>query len=133
METGVPARLSPAEGRNFAFTVGAAFLGLAALFWWRGHPFPMRAAGAIGALLVLAGLVIPGWLGPVHRAWMGLAHAISKVTTPVFMGLLYFMVLTPAGILRRTLGRNPLVRPAGPSYWIARDAAHRRSDLERQF
>lgn len=133
METGVPARLSPAEGRKFAFTVGAAFLGLAALFWWRGHPFPMRAAGAIGALLVLAGLVIPGRLGPVHRAWMGLAHAISKVTTPVFMGLLYFMVLTPAGILRRTLGRNPLVRPAGPSYWIARDAAHRRSDLERQF
>lgn len=133
MDAGIPARLSPAEGRKFAFVVGTAFLVLAAVFWWRGHAFPMRAAGAIGALLMLAGLVTPGRLGPVHRAWMGLAHAISKVTTPVFMGLLYFLVLTPAGILRRTLGRNPLVRPAGPSFWIDRDPAHRRSDLERQF
>jgi len=133
LETGVPARLSPSEGRKFGLVVGTAFLVLAAVFWWRGHPLPMRAAGGIGVLLILAGLVIPGRLGPVHRAWMGLAHAISKVTTPIFMGLLYFLVLTPAGILRRTLGRNPLVRPAGPSFWIERDAAHRRSDLERQF
>ncbi|MFO7260849.1 MAG: SxtJ family membrane protein [bacterium] len=133
METGVPARLSPAEGRRFAFVVGAAFLGLAVVFWWRAHAFSMRVAGALGVLLLLAGLLIPSRLGPVHRVWMGLAHAISKVTTPVFMGLLYFLVLTPVGIVRRTLGRDPLVRPAGPSYWIERDAAHRRSDLERQF
>jgi hypothetical protein len=128
-----PARLSPQEGRKFALTLTAAFAVLAAVSWWRSHPRTSTVFAIVAAVLLLAGLAAPTRLGPVRDAWMGLAHAISKVTTPVFMGLLYFLVLTPAGILRRTLGRNPLVRPAGPSYWIDRDAAHRRSDLERQF
>ena len=37
MAAGIPARLTAAEGRKFAFTVAAAFLVLAALLWWRGR------------------------------------------------------------------------------------------------
>ena len=40
---------------------------------------------------------------------MALAHAISKVTTPIVMGVMYFVVLTPVGVLRRGFGGNPLV------------------------
>jgi len=63
---------------------------------------------------------------------MGLAHAISRVTTPVFMGVMYFAVLTPVGLLRRTFGRSPLQRDRhSTTFWVER--APRRSDLERQF
>src|SRR5258707_6130820 len=40
----------------------------------------------VGGTLVIAALLVPTWLGPIERAWMGLAHLISKVTTPIFMG-----------------------------------------------
>ena len=134
MEARVPARLTPAEGRRFGLTVGAAFLALAALLWWRGRPTGAAALGALGAALVLAGLAVPEQLGPVHRAWMGLAHAISRVTTPIVLGLLYLLVFAPLGALRRLAGRNPLVRREGPDgYWVVRTPEQRRSDLARQF
>jgi hypothetical protein len=43
---------------------------------------------------------------------MKLAHALSKVTTPIFMGIVYFVVLTPIGFIRRSFGGNPLVHKA---------------------
>jgi hypothetical protein len=132
---GIPARLTPAEGRKFAFTVGAAFLVLAAILWWRGRETAMIVTGALGGVLALAGLVVPGQLGPVYRAWMRLALLISKVTTPIFMGLTYFLVLAPSGLLMRALGKNPIVhKEAGGSFWASRPAGpKRKSDLTRQF
>ena len=94
------------------------------------------AGGARRARWCSAGSLVPAQLGPVYRAWMALATAISKVTTPMFMGVIFFLVLTPAGLPR------PAVRPPAAHARVA-DAAHvlaraardgeRRGDLDHQF
>jgi hypothetical protein len=134
LATGVPARLTPAEGRKFGLLVGAAFLLLAAVFWRGSHSTLAWIAAVMGGGLVLGGALAPGRLGPVYRAWMALALAISKVTTPVFMGIIFFLVITPAGLLARLVGHRPLIRrrDAG-SYWESRPAAARRGDMNHQF
>jgi hypothetical protein len=129
---GIPARLTRPELRRFGLSLGAAFLALAGLLWWREHLAAATFAGVLGTGLALAGLVIPGRIGAVYRAWMGFALALSRVTTPVFMAVLYFVVLTPIGVLRRLFGGNPLTarhRPA--TVWVPR--AQPRGDLERRF
>jgi hypothetical protein len=133
----IPARLSQvytaAAGRKFGFTVGVAFGVIAVIAWWRGHPIPATGLGALGGALILAGLVIPTTLGPVERSWMKLALLISKVTTPVFMGVIYFVVLTPVGVVRRIFGANALVHRGGAhGVWFDRTATGR-SSLERLF
>jgi hypothetical protein len=135
LENRVPARLTPKEGRKFAFTVGIAFLVLAGITFWRDHLWMTRVFASLSGVLLLAGILIPGLLGPVYRAWMGLALLISKVTTPIFMGVTYFLVLTPTGWIMRLLGKNPMVRKdSNGSFWISRaDEGRRRSDLKRQF
>jgi len=134
MAAGVPARLTAAEGRRFGLTVGGAFLVLGAVAWWRGHPTTTTALAGLGGVLVIAGLVIPMHLGPVERAWMKLAHLISKVTTPIVMGAFYLLVLTPIGLIRRTIGGNPLAHvPQNASYWKSRPAGHRAGNLTRQY
>jgi hypothetical protein len=134
LETGVPARLSPAEGRRFGFVVGTAFLVLGAISRWRGHETVPIVLWTIGGALVLGGVLIPGSMGPVQRGWMKFALALSRITTPIFMGIIYFVLFTPIGVVRRLLGRNSLVRPAGSSFWVDRDpGSGRRSDLQRQF
>ena len=134
MAEGIPARLSAAEGRRFGLQVGAAFLVLAALLLWREREIGAAILGGIGGLLMLAGLALPDRLGGVYAAWMGLARLLSKVTTPVFMGVVYFLVITPIGLLRRALGHQPLRRPTvNGSYFVVRSASDRRSDLQRQF
>lgn len=122
------------EGRRFALQVGAALLVLAAILWWRGRSTLAVVLAALAGALLLAGVVAPARLGPVHQAWMGLAHAISKVTTPIFMGIVYYVVMTPLGILRRTLGRNPMVHAENSSsFWHSRKGRSHRGDLNRQF
>jgi len=133
LETAIPARLSPKEGRKFGLVVGGAFLLLGGVSRWRGHDTAPFVLWALGGTLVLAGVFLPGQLGPVHRAWMGLAHLLSKITTPIFMGIMYYIVLTPVGIVRRMFGHNSLVRPRDTTFWIDRPEGKRRGDLKRQF
>ncbi len=134
MAAGVPARLTAAQGRRFGLTVGGAFLVFAAIAWWRGSPTALNVFGVLGGVLTAAGLAIPTHLGPVERAWMKLAHLISKVTTPVVMGVMYLIVLTPVGLLRRTFGGNPMVHaPEGGTYWKSRPEGRRAGNLSRQY
>lgn len=135
MAHNVPARLSPAEGRKFGLLVGGAFLLLAAFLYWRGKMGLVPWLGGLGGLLALAGLLIPGQLGPVYRAWMGLALVLSKVTTPIFMGIVFYVVITPIGLLMRLFGRQPLRhKGASGGFWVERPAgATHESSMERQF
>ena len=129
----VPARLSAKEGRKFAFTVGIAFLVLAGLSAWRGHVWPPRVMGVLGAALVLAGILIPGRLGPLNRGWMSLAGAISKVTAPIVVSAAYFIIITPIGWVMRLFGRNPMRhREQNGSLWLPVPSGGR-SNLETQF
>ncbi len=129
----IPARLTSAEGRKFALTVGAAFAVLGGILWWRGLARAAVVLWTIAGVLILAGLIVPAQLSPVYRAWMGLALLISKVTTPIFLGIVYYLVFTPFGVVRRALGKNSLDRdPSASSFWMPRDGGGR-SDLERQF
>jgi hypothetical protein len=133
LEAGIPARLTPAEGRKFGFTVGGAFLVLSGITWWRGHEIPMYVLIGLGSLLILGALIIPGKLGPVYRGWMKFGEAISKVTTPIFMGIVFFGVLTPTAFIKRIFGGSKLIPSrAAATYWHER-GTNRRGDLKRQF
>ncbi len=134
MEERIPARLSAADGRKFGLTVGLAFLALAALLrFWRHRELAAAVAGTLGALLVLGAVLVPTRLGPVERAWMGLARAISKVTTPIFMGVVFFVVITPIGAIMRLAGRKPLVNPERAGGFWSAPASGGRSNLDHQF
>jgi hypothetical protein len=135
LAAGIPARLSAAEGRKFGLTVGAAFLALAGLMWWRQHEALRNAFAAVGGSLILLGLLAPVQLGPVYRAWMAFARLLSKLTTPLFLGIVYYLVFTPTGLLVRLFGHRALEHGRGrpASLWIGREPLSRRSDMERQF
>jgi len=129
----VRARLTPQEGRRFAFTVGIAFVVLGGISAWRGHQLPPKILWGLGGALLLAGVFVPGRLTGVYNGWMKLATAISKVTAPIMVGAVYYLILTPIGGLMRLLGRNPLRhREQNGSYWLPA-TGDGRSDLETQF
>ena len=126
-------RLTAAQGRRFGLTVGSAFLVFAAVAWWRAHPALAATLATTGAALTLAGLAIPVQLLPVERAWMAMAQAISKVTTPIVMGIMYLGVIVPVGVARRAFGGNPLVHREGArGFWRER-AVRRSASMRRQF
>ena len=118
MAAGIPTRLSAREGRKFAFTLSIAFLVLGGFTLYRARDMAAYVFGGAGAVFAMLGVVVPSRLWRVHGAWMSLAHLISKVTTPLFLGIVYFLVITPMGLIRRLFGLRSLQhQPVDDSYW----------------
>ena len=136
MAHSVPARLSgsytAAAGRKFGLTLGVAFVVLSLIARWRGHPTTFAVFGVLAIVMLGAGVVVPTSLASVERTWMAAANGLSRVTTPVFMAVLYYIVLTPVALMRRTIGGNPLVHRADRlGFWAERRDVH--GSMDRQF
>jgi hypothetical protein len=111
--------------RSFGL-VFATFFALIAL--WpvvRRHEFNRRWALVVCALFLFTALVQPGLLGPLNRLWTQLALVLNRISTPLIMGLFFFLVITPLALLFRLQGKDLLrlrFDPAASSYWIWRES-----------
>ena len=121
------------ELRQFGLLVGGAFGVIAIITVLRHKPtYVPSIFGTLSASLILTGLAVPAVLSKVYAGWMGMAALLSKVTTPIFMGVIYFVIISPVGSLMRAAGRN-MLKSKGDTVWFTRPAGARRGDLERQF
>ena len=80
---------------------------------------------ALAVALVLPALVAPRALAPAHRAWMALGGALGWVNTRLILGLIFFGVVTPTGLVLRLAGRDPMRRAFDPdarTYRVPRKA-----------
>ncbi len=102
--------------RDFGLLTGAIVAGLFGLFfpWALGASYPLWPWILFGILGGWA-LLLPDSLKPVYRGWMRFGLLLSRVTTPIIMGTVFFVVIAPVALILR-IGR-----------W---DAMHRRLDPE---
>ena len=98
------------------------------LRWWA-----MFAA----ATLLLATLAMPGLLTRPNRMWLRFGALLHRIVSPIVLALMFYMVITPIGLLMRLLGKDLLcLRRGDPahSYWIKRDPpGPKPSSLSKQF
>jgi hypothetical protein len=127
-----------APGRRFGLEIGALCIAIALLLMRRGaHPIAEVALWLLGAGLAIAAMLRPSLLDPTARAWSRIGAPIAAITTPLMLSVVYFVVITPMALLRRTFGRSPITRDRdASSHWArrtTRSADQRRAEMERQF
>ena len=125
-----------AQARKSALAVAAVLLAVAAWNLYRGRPTVVIIFGAIGATLLVVGLLIPPAARAFHTAWMRFAAVLGHVNSRVLLTLFYYLVVTPYGVVTRLVGRDPLRRrgAAQESYWVERKATRQtREQFERLF
>ncbi len=126
--------ISPPSARSTGLVLAAA----AALAAWaaRHGLWLWPLAGASALLAVLAWLK-PAVLEPLNRAWFRLSLLLSKVMTPIVMGLLFYGLITPFGLLMRLAGSDPLrLKRTGKesTWWRKRKADDEASGgMDKQF
>ena len=108
--------------RSFALTFSVVFalLSLAPLLHRR--PVRLWASGVAAAFLILA-IARPSVLHGANRAWMRLGALMSRVVSPIVMGLMFYLIITPMAFALRLFGADLLrleFDRKNPTYWIDR-------------
>jgi hypothetical protein len=128
--------LSPAELRRFGIVTALIVVVLFGLLlpWIFDHRFPIWP-WIVAAVLSSAGLLMPGALGPVYRGWMIFGHLLGWVNTRLLLGLVFYAILLPIGLVMRAFGHDPLMsklEPDATSYRV-RSSEETREHFERPF
>ena len=102
---------SPANPeRSFGVSVGIVLCVIAALLVWRGRVGRAEVVGGAGAVLLVLGLVHPPFLKYPSAAWWRVSRALGYVNARVLLSIIFFLILTPLGLLWRLTGKDPLAR-----------------------
>jgi Saxitoxin biosynthesis operon protein SxtJ len=122
-EQAMPNQVTNKQLRSFGFTVGGIF---ALIGFWplilRGEDPRWWALVIAASLLVPAG-VLPRSLVWVHKGWMAIGHIMGWINTRIILGFVFYLIVTPTGLIRRWLGKDAMgrqLRPDLDSYRVVR-------------
>ena len=116
-------RLPLPSNRSFGWTFTGALFIAGGYGVWRGGA-ALSWVLALAVLLAIVTSVRDSWLAPLNRAWMNLGELLGRVVSPVVLGVIFFGVFAPVGIVMRLCGRDAMARrfDAGlDTYWLKRD------------
>ena len=128
-----PAPESSDRSFGFVFAVVFVLVGCWPFLYWEA---PRWWALAISAALAVVALVWPGILHPLNRAWLALGRFLHRVVSPVIMGAVFFLCVTPTGWIMRLRGKDLLSlkrRSDLKSYWITRSTQTTPESMKNQF
>ena len=97
--------------RKFGLTTGAIVAGLFGLFFpWLLDLGVVTWPWVLFALLAAMALIAPMSLRPVYHWWMRFGLFMSRFTTPLIMGLVFFLAITPMAFIMKLFGKDPMKR-----------------------
>jgi len=89
------------------------------------------------ALLLLLDMMVPALFKLPAKLWFGLSLVLGTVMSKVLLSAIFFLVLTPMGLLRRLLGKDPMrmrqFKKGDGSVFRVRDHAFVAADIEQPF
>ncbi len=120
--------------QKFGLIVGSACL-LITVWRYFAHHQLIIWLPAIGMLLLLCAVIIPQILNPLRLLWDRTGHILGIINTTAILFLLYFLIITPLGLIIRLLGKKNLdlkFNSGIPTYWKPVKRAEQ-SSMKQQF
>jgi large-conductance mechanosensitive channel len=122
--------------RDFGLITGALFAGIFGLllpwqFEWQWPIWPW----IVFAVLAVMAIATPMQLRPIYRIWMRFGLAIGSVISRIILGLVFFLLVTPLGIMMRATGKDPMNRQLDSSLDTYREpiSEHKSNSFDKPF
>ena len=119
---------------NKSFGILFFIIFLLVAFWPLIHSEFIRLwALGIASIFLVLGITNSKILTPVKKSWIKLGEILGKIIAPIVMGFIYFIIITPIGLLMRLVGKDVLNLKfnKNDSYWIKR--SKNINTMKRQF
>ncbi|MFM7672962.1 MAG: SxtJ family membrane protein [Candidatus Fonsibacter sp.] len=115
----------------FGITFSAVFLIIA--LWPLLDGLNLRTWSLItSAAFVMISLTFPNVFTYLNLWWIKLGYFLGKIISPIVMGIVFFIIVTPIGLLLRLFGKDILrLKRNKNSYWINRD--YKIQSMKKQF
>ena len=122
------------SNRSFGIVFSIVFIIIA--FWsFRGDFSQIKILPLLISLIFLIlGLINSKLLTPLNKLWIKFGNLLGSIISPIIMAIIFFLVVTPTGILLRIFGKDLLnikQKSNKNSYWIKKDK--RISKMNQQF
>jgi hypothetical protein len=123
--------------RKFGLTTGAIIVALFTLFF----PWVFDAAAMpiwpwiVASILWLPALFIPSALRPVYTTWMKIGHVLGWINTRIILGVLFYIMILPMGLIMRLFGKDPMARKRDDSIssYRIKSTSEPKDRLEKPF
>lgn len=127
---------NPSRGQLLVFAAGwlVCFGMLSGMAFDRtGSALASGVLGTVAVLIPAVGLFVPGVLRVVYLGMMWATFPIGWVVSHLILAIVFYLVMTPIGLLMRLVGYDPMNRrfdPDAETYWLPRES---KDDAERCF
>ncbi len=87
----------------------------------------------ISSVFLFLGIINSNFLTPLNKLWMKFGLLLGMIVTPIVMGIIFFLVVTPTGILLRLFRKDilKLKKNKSNTYWTLKDNDN--NDMRNQF
>ena len=116
-------KIKISSNRNFGLVFFVVFLIVGILPLTSGESIRIWST-TISFIFLILGLVNSKLLTPLNKLWLKLGIILGAVIAPIVMGVVFFLVVTPIGLVMRLLGMDLINKKYDKkikTYWIDRD------------
>ena len=87
----------------------------------------------VSIIFLILGLINSKFLTPLNRIWFKFGIVLGNFISPIVMGVVFFLIVTPTSLIMKTLGKNllNLKKKNKKTYWIERSKI--KSKMKNQF
>jgi ABC-type glycerol-3-phosphate transport system permease component len=109
--------------RTFGIALSVFLGGIGLIHFLKGHtPQNLWFWGA-AIIILLITLVVPLVINPIYTVAIFIAHKLGWINTRIILGLIYYLLFTPASLIMKLVGKDPLNRKfdkEAKTYWSFR-------------
>jgi multisubunit Na+/H+ antiporter MnhG subunit len=124
------------DWKKFGITMGIILTIIGLYLLWKKNDY-FEYLFFLAAAFFILGLLLPVALKYVYKAWMSLAVVMGFIMTRVIMVIIFYLLVTPIGLIASVTGKKFLdmkIDKSAKSYWLSRDKSLKvKADYERQF
>ena len=123
------------SNKKFGFFFTFVFAILAFYFLFIDSILWAQALAILAVLFLLITVIIPQVLLPLNKLWMRLGLLLGMIVSPIVLGIIFFGLVTPYGVIMGMFGRDELRLKftKKSSHWISRSESIKSDSFKNQF